>query len=231
MATSEQAEQQRLADELTARLSEQLPDLVLELVRSGVDLLAGPVQLECSLRSANRLASIEIDSVPSTPDGIRGPILRQVSGREGCVAQPISPCDTPAQAVVPYDGSSKRRKATGGLRVTTSGPTDVEDASLARRLGSDSRVFPQRKKRLPENPALQPSTLDKFIGGIWDSIYSGIRLDPSEVIEQWQAIESSGQPRLLTDANNAVVSRDRSVVQGNFGRMSKFCKNQIAASI
>jgi hypothetical protein len=27
---------------------------------------------------------------------------------------------------------------------------------------------------------------------VWDSIFSEIRMDPAEVIEQWQAIESSG---------------------------------------
>ena len=74
----------------------------------------------------------------------------------------------------------------------------------------------QRKKRAPDNPALAPSTFDKFIGGVWESIYSGLHMDPTEVIEQWQAIESSGQPKLLTDTARHVAIRDNTSA---FGQM------------
>jgi hypothetical protein len=62
--------------------------------------------------------------------------------------------------------------------------------------------------------------LDKFINGIWENIYSGSALDPAEVIGQWQAIESSGQPRLLTDAESEVATVEDSLSQGSFGRMN-----------
>ena len=35
--------------------------------------------------------------------------------------------------------------------------------------------------------------LERFVNGIWESLYSGIRMDPAEVIGQWQAIESNGR--------------------------------------
>jgi hypothetical protein len=110
----------------------------------------------------------------------------------------ISPAPTPEEF---DDHPSKMRKATGGLRVRVdanaepiSGPT----TNTARRLESDGRVFPQRKKNVGDNPVFQPSSLQKFVKGVWESIFSSIRMDPTEVIEQWQAIESNGQPKLLT---------------------------------
>jgi hypothetical protein len=42
-------------------------------------------------------------------------------------------------------------------------------------------------------------------------------MDPTEVIEQWQAIESSGQPKLLTDNKHHVAIRDNTSA---FGRMN-----------
>ena len=42
-------------------------------------------------------------------------------------------------------------------------------------------------------------------------------MDPTEVIEQWQAIESSGQPKLLTDTEHHVAIGDNTSA---FGRMN-----------
>jgi len=121
------------------------------------------------------------------------------------------------------DHPSKIRKATGGLRVRVdanaepiSGPTE----NTARRLESDGRVFPQRKKNVGDNPVFQPSSLQKFVKGVWESIFSSIRMDPTEVIEQWQAIESNGQPKLLTNTDSEIFNRESSLACGNFGRMS-----------
>lgn len=132
----------------------------------------------------------------------------------------ISPAPTPEGF---DDHPSKVRKATGGLRVRVdanaepiSGPT----TNTARRLESDGRVFPQRKKNVGDNPVFQPSSLQKFVKGVWESIYSSIRMDPTEVIEQWQAIESNGQPKLLTNTDNEIFNRESSLTCGNFGRMS-----------
>ncbi|KXS94450.1 hypothetical protein AC579_2987 [Pseudocercospora musae] len=125
------------------------------------------------------------------------------------------------------DERPAKRRATGGLRIgrpASSGEhAPHPSTAVSRRLESENvRVFPQRKKRLPDNPNLQPSSLDKFIGGVWESIFSGVRLDPAEVIEQWQAIESSGQPKLLMEAasNHDLAARHDSVTQSKFGRMN-----------
>lgn len=126
---------------------------------------------------------------------------------------PLSPADDNAR---PF-----KRRAIGGLRVSSSSnPAGVESVSASRRLESDVRVFPQRKKRLPETPSLQPSSVQKFINGIWESIFSGNRLDPVEVIDQWQAIESGGQPRLLTDTQSGLDVHNDSLVLQNFGKLT-----------
>ncbi|TKA78210.1 hypothetical protein B0A55_03769 [Friedmanniomyces simplex] len=92
------------------------------------------------------------------------------------------------------------------------------ECSLSGLRESGNVAPPQRNQ---DDQTLQPSSLDnKFINGIWHSIYSGIKLDPTEVIQQWQAIESSGQPRLLTDTERDLTTRGNSVAQGIFERMS-----------
>jgi hypothetical protein len=207
MAADERDEETRMVDELTARLSERLPSLVRDLIRNGVDMLDGRLLLECSLRSTQRadgspgrqlgLTSVDVEWTPPTPieDGVTSRSQDNADAERELVSGP-TPQPLQSRTGEPAadldNGVRKRRKATGGLRVTSSPRAEDDRAVAIRRLASGSRVFPQRKKRLPDNPALQPSTWDKFIGGIWDSIYSGVRLDPNEVIEQWQALEASG---------------------------------------
>jgi len=99
-------------------------------------------------------------------------------------------------------------------------PISGPATNTARRLESDGRVFPQRKKNVGDNPVFQPSSLQKFVKGVWESIFSSIRMDPTEVIEQWQAIESNGQPKLLASTENEVSNREASLTCGTFGRMS-----------
>jgi hypothetical protein len=118
---------------------------------------------------------------------------------------------------------NKARKITGGLRVRVAANSESASGSAtntARRLESDGRVFPQRKKNVGENPVFQPSSLQKFVKGVWESIYSSIKMDPTDVIEQWQAIESNGQPRLLASTDSEISNRESSLTCGTFGRMS-----------
>jgi hypothetical protein len=132
----------------------------------------------------------------------------------------VSPVLTPQES---DDYPSKARKATGGLRVRVTAnaePASGSAANTARRLESDGRVFPQRKKNVGDNPVFQPSSLQKFVKGVWESIFSGIKMDPRDVIEQWQAIESSGQPKLLASTESEISHRETSLTCGTFGKMS-----------
>ncbi|KAF7191249.1 SET domain-containing protein [Pseudocercospora fuligena] len=238
-----------LARDLSSRISEELPSILRQLLTDH-EFGGGPLQLECSLLSgqpgfANRplkIASLDISDV-ATPPNIQSPHLQDETNEPvqplsvqaltrqsapGSPARQFRPRLPASTSISDDDERPAKRRATGGLRIGRPGSSGehIHDPSTAvsRRLESENvRVFPQRKKRLPDNPNLQPSSLDKFIGGVWESIFSGVRLDPAEVIEQWQAIESSGgQPKLLMEAasNNELTARHDSVTQSKFGRMN-----------
>ena len=235
-----------LARDIGLRINEELPRILRQLLDDQIDLAGGELHLECSLQTGQTLpgnsrhtvkvATVDIANVARTPSDIQTPNGDDVVGFRPDSSQqtPWSNGDagSPARNFRPRrpgnlysdefeDPRPAKRRATGGLRIGGAG-SGAEDASNAvtRRLESDNRVFPQRKKRLPDNPKLQPSTLDKFIGGVWESIYSSVRMDPTEVIEQWQAIESSGQPKLLMDAENEIAIREDTAVQGVFSRLN-----------
>lgn len=234
--SNDNADIQAIVRDVTARINEQLPSLILELLQDSLDGDRGPLQLECSIASANtnsasprrvRIAPLGIDgaslvsSRPETPRHIGEYALTQVPAHRNLRLRSLPTSSDSTE--IDDSRPSKRRKNIGGLRISSTGQSEGTGSSgsgVARRLGSDLRVFPQRKKRTPENPVLQPSTLEKFISGIWESIYSGVKLDPNEVIEQWQAIESNGEPRLLLNADQEIASRGDTAARGNFGRIN-----------
>ncbi|KAF2173133.1 hypothetical protein M409DRAFT_17080 [Zasmidium cellare ATCC 36951] len=237
-----------LARDIGSRINEELPNILRQLLNNGqVDWAAGQLHFECSLLSGNvragkrsqafKVASVELATDIGTPPGLPTPTADPERHRlQDPQPQPPSqiPSETstvawsprtfrarlPAPSISDDESRPAKRRATGGLRIGNGDQQPDANNSITRRLESDGRVFPQRKKRSPDNPNLQPSTLEKFIGGVWESIFSGVKLDPAEVIEQWQAIESSGQPKLLMDAESEIAGRDDSVVQGMFGRMN-----------
>lgn len=237
---------------IAASINEQLPSALLELLRSGANLGAGPLRLECSLSAGEglenndlrrtKLASVDIrqPGVPqldiNTPKTLDGFSNEQMEEPEPVPSQyTVSPARTfrprVARRSPVYESDSrpaKRRKATGGLRVGAAGPsslaTQSSSGSVSRQLESDTRVFPQRKKKTTDNPALQPSTLEKFVNGVWQNLYSGEKMDPAEVIEQWQAIQGTNQPKLLADTagETEVIAREStsSAISGIYSRIN-----------
>lgn len=235
-----------LAREFGTRINEELPKIIRQLLAEQMDYDGGQLHLECNLLSdltgsGVRPHSVKVASVDLT--GVATPAafspLTNGDGNIGGLHENRSPLSSehnefdfpqrtfrpriPVQPPSDEDSRPVKRRATGGLRVGRPGSGDSptnSSTAVTRRLDSEVRVFPQRKKKLPDNPNLQPSTLDKFIGGVWESLFSGVKMDPAEVIEQWQAIESSGQPKLIMDADNEVATRHDSAIQGMFGRMN-----------
>jgi hypothetical protein len=227
-----------LARDLSVKINAELPRILKQLLAEQ-KLYGEPLQLECTLTRPQqgpgtsaqslKIASLDITDVV-TPSTSQTPISENNLDVVPSVSAPTSPTSRSFRPRPPPpeqsdDEPPAKRRAIGGLRIGSSvSVADVAPSSsstaVIRRLESDIRVFPQRKKRLPDNPKLLPSSLDKFIGGVWESIFSGVRLDPVEVIEQWQAIESSGQPRLLMDTESEVVSTDDVAVRSMFGRMN-----------
>lgn len=98
-----------------------------------------------------------------------------------------------AQATGP--SPSKRRKLVGGLRPTQSSPrcttglasprTEPEDDNntsarddIPRRLQSDLRRLPQRKKAHGDRSPKTPRSAKKLIASIWKTVYGSIRVEP-----------------------------------------------------
>jgi ATP-dependent RNA helicase DDX49/DBP8 len=92
-------------------------------------------------------------------------------------------------------GFEKRRKGTGGLRVSQNQSSFQEDLSEhQRQMQVDSRSFPKRKKAASDKFVFQPSTLDKLIIGIWEQVHGSINLDPKAIFEQFQVAPPTGPP-------------------------------------
>ena len=227
-----------IARQLALQVSEQLPGILQNLHQNGFDPERQLLQLECSLTAGNGLradsrvpvAALNIgrDLTPVSPiasrQGSSNGFADSVPGSVPLtdVAQPASPSwswrmGTRRTSVDDNDSRPNKRRKDG--RVSTNPKKNTAPASNIQ-LESSSLVQQgdgQRKKRISDNRSLQPSSFDKFLTGIWESIYSGFRMDPTEVIEQWQAIESSGQPKLLTDTEHHVAVRDSTSA---FGRIN-----------
>jgi ATP-dependent RNA helicase DDX49/DBP8 len=101
--------------------------------------------------------------------------------------------DSPLQNIISASGGEKRRKGTGGLRVSQNQSSFQEDLSEhQRQMQVDSRSFPKRKKMASEKFVFQPSTLDKLIIGIWEQVHGSINLDPKAIFEQFQVATPTG---------------------------------------
>ncbi|KAK5107478.1 hypothetical protein LTR62_001096 [Meristemomyces frigidus] len=249
MSTHDAAELERIASDIAARLGDQLPGAILQLLKSGVDLAGEPLQLDCSVRRIDHASpGVADQAYPLASVGLGETVSRISSpaGTPGILYGVASPVKSPNSALINRRSSNRVEEVSSGLATPTTSPrsqdlrsSKVRKANNSLRISTPNRadgrlaqrdVSLPRKKRMPDNPALQPSTLDKYIGGVWDSIFSGIKLDPTEVIAQWQAIESSGQPRLLADTEKELLVHHGSVTQGVFGRMSILARKVSQAS-
>lgn len=240
----------QVAEEITRRLYYQLSGVVRQALRERYWSSAEDLSINCHVsiddaavggeQPLNAVAAVRMEDIQrqTFPEPQRENLpsisqLGQLTPDSGAdfVERPPQRSFRPRPTVNPSAQPSrdaglppaKRRKATGGLHVR-SGPGAESGrnsgTNTPRRLESDNRVFPQRKKNGPENPVFQPSSLHKFINGVWESIFSSVKMDPTEVIEQWQALEPSGQPMLLSSAEHELVARESSMAASNFGRMS-----------
>lgn len=76
-------------------------------------------------------------------------------------------------------------------------PSNVRIEPSVRQFHSDTR-FPQRKKPMKDSatPALQPSSIDKFIAGIWRQVHSPVTLSVSFPVCSPFSSSRSGLPSL-----------------------------------
>jgi hypothetical protein len=136
-------------------------------------------------------ASTPVPRQAGLTNGLVGPSppvrpMQPVSWSGSTNAAPASP------AVRLEDEGSPARPAKRARRQisASAGTAHTNDSTMA--MQDRRSVAGPHRKRVSDNPAQRPSTFDKFVHGVWESLYSGIRMDPAEIIEQWQAIESNG---------------------------------------
>ncbi|KAF2637272.1 DEAD-domain-containing protein [Massarina eburnea CBS 473.64] len=126
-----------------------------------------------------------------------------------------------------------RRKGTGGLRISQVQSYEEDLSEHQRRMVSDNRNFPKRRKVVSEKFVFQPSTLDKLIIGIWEQIHGMLNLDPRAIFEQFQ-IAPAGPDALQAHVGIPVVDHlDISAsLNGNtaFSKMNVFCRRVTQAS-
>ncbi|TKA24420.1 hypothetical protein B0A50_06740 [Salinomyces thailandicus] len=168
------------------------------LASAALVVLAAPAPVPRTRAAEANVSAYEVNSDDATP-----------ASRH---AVPIDPID------VWGTRPTKRRKTAGWIQPGSTSQSTATSDVISSQVESQATCVSQRQKRVSDNPSVQPSTLDKLVSGVWASIYGGIKLDPVEVIGQWQAIESSGRPKLLMDT--ASEDFQGANVAGMFERMS-----------
>lgn len=141
--------------------------------------------------------------------------MRDSSLGSAPVSGPRTGDNTPnRQPTLDHDRPSKRRKSVTSRPIAAleAPTTNLPQTSTIPQQGAGDETTVARRKKTFDNPAHQPSTLQKYISGVWESLYSGPRIDLTDVVEQWQALEADGQPKLLTDVEQEVATRSETGV-------------------
>ena len=221
-SVSDMPETSGIAQQLALQVSEQLPSVLQQLRDHGFDPDNQALQLECSLTAGNTRDSMTSNRVQVTAVNIgRKPSAPATTTQTNYFAQSSASALPLVDHARDHLSSWNARTDTTSLednerptkqrRIDFEAPGRSSEASIDNSEFENASTSPtrkdlgQRQRRVPDNPALQPSTFDKFVNGIWESIFSGVHMDPAEVIQQWQAIESSGQPKLLRDVEHRVT--------------------------
>lgn len=90
-------------------------------------------------------------------------------------------------------GASELRPAAVSVAPDIASASDTSSGSARQLENSESNV-PQRKKAKDSHPKMQPSTLDKFIVGIWENLYKKNHKTQVDVSHVLSLIENSFQP-------------------------------------
>lgn len=132
-------------------------------------------------------------------------------------------------------GGPERRRGIGGLRISQSQVYQEDMSEHQRRMAFDQRTFPKRRKVVPEKLVFQPSTLDKLVIGVWESIHGTLNLDPRAIFEQFQISHASGSDvphghvETITDGDQLAITPMTSN-KFSFNSMNVFCRRVTQAS-
>ncbi|RDW83375.1 hypothetical protein BP5796_04866 [Coleophoma crateriformis] len=144
---------------------------------SSDDIVLGQLDLRLLQQQLN--SSIGIASPVSQAESPHAELNEPASTNQEGIERSLCSSSQPPEAFA-------RRKAVGGLRlgpVAGSGTPDVaSDNEATRRLQPDSREFPKRKsKKDLEKHTMEPTTLDKFINGVWKQLHSNLEISISDL--------------------------------------------------
>ncbi|KAK0129758.1 hypothetical protein ONS96_000314 [Cadophora gregata f. sp. sojae] len=155
----------------------------------------------------------------SIPTPARSSVDRDDLSVSSPVRSPLSRLDTPQDRSHTFKSSlqayesyaSKRRKTAGSLRVTetnvprspTGSSTPSSGSSTARQLQTRPREFPQRKKRNDDDVHhLQPSSVERFITGLWKQVFNNLELNPTSMHKDMST------PNLMGNSGNIETFRE-----------------------
>ena len=181
-----------IAEQLAFQVSGELPAILQALQEGGFDPENQPLQLECSLTAGNGIRSdirvpvaalslgrdfMASSSAVTTPQSSSNAVLDSFPGSFPMTNSPSSLTSgswkmgrVPMSAEHGNSRPSKQRKYSAVcLRQTAENAVGAPNS-----LSQNTNHVPKddgRRKRVSDNPALAPSTFDKFVGGVWESIY------------------------------------------------------------
>ncbi|CBY00615.1 hypothetical protein IAQ61_011526 [Plenodomus lingam] len=130
---------------------------------------------------------------------------------------------------------TRRRKGTGGLRITQSQSIREDPSEHQRQMQVNSGNHPKRKKAVSDKFVFQPSTLDKLVIGIWEQVHGSIDLDPKTLFEQVQVVPSGGDSGMIhgPSANRMAMETSgtaASTSNHSFSQTNVFCRKVTQAS-
>ncbi|KAI1825582.1 hypothetical protein F4861DRAFT_182845 [Xylaria intraflava] len=128
------------------------------------------------------------------------------------------------------------RMAISGLRPSHCDVSVVED-NTQRHMQVRNEDFPKRRKAEAVGYTMKPSTLDKLITGIWEQLYSGVSIDPVEILGQfktpWLLGDASGpcpSPEIPETSVSPSGPRSSSPSGRQFSDTTAFCRKVTQAS-
>ncbi|KAF2267809.1 SET domain-containing protein [Lojkania enalia] len=138
-----------------------------------------------------------------------------------------------ASTALDAESDEARRSGVGGLRIAHFNSIQEDPSEHQRQMQTEDRIFPKRRKVVPQKFDFQPSTLDKLVIGIWEQIHGSISLDPQAIFEQFQVHPVSNSQVVQSNVSSAIVSLNgdlRTLEDNTFSKMNAFCRKVTQAS-
>ncbi|KAI1438321.1 hypothetical protein GGR50DRAFT_488487 [Xylaria sp. CBS 124048] len=121
------------------------------------------------------------------------------------------------------------RMAISGLRPSRCDVAVIED-NTQRHMQVRNDNFPKRRKAEAVGYTMKPSTLDKLITGIWEQLYSGMSIDPVEIMGQFTTPSLLGDVSGQEKSISQIGSVNSPLSDRQFNDTTVFCRKVTQAS-